>query len=186
MHPEAPRRHDQLVMSGSATILIAASATTLYEMVTDVTRMGQWSPHTLSCEWLDGATSARVGARFDGKNRGETGTWTMAATVVVADRPVEFAFVTGKPEGPATTWRYQFQQTDGVTLVTESFEWAWKESRSGFRAEVGSQPIDVARRMVDARQADLVSSMEATLANLRRAAESERDRGVGGLTPNPD
>ncbi|MGH9050843.1 MAG: SRPBCC family protein [Acidimicrobiia bacterium] len=35
----------------------------LYELVSDVTRMGEWSPECRRCEWIDGATGPAVGAR---------------------------------------------------------------------------------------------------------------------------
>jgi uncharacterized protein YndB with AHSA1/START domain len=164
-------RHEDLAMSGSAEIVISAPAELLYEMVSDVTRMGEWSPHTFAARWLDGANDATVGARFAGDNRNEHDTWTLAATVTDAQRPSVFAFVTGKVEGPATRWEYRFEPVDGGTRVVESFAWTWMPSKTGFRGRVGAQPIDVARTMVDERRAYLMESIRATLGNLKAAAE---------------
>ena len=41
---------------------IAAPPRAVYNLVTDVPRMGEWSPETASCRWLDGATGARPGS----------------------------------------------------------------------------------------------------------------------------
>jgi hypothetical protein len=158
-------------MNGSAEITISAPADVLYDMVSDVTRMGEWSPHTYAARWLDGATGATVGARFAGDNRREDDTWTLAATVTAATPSAVFAFVTGKAEGPATQWEYRFEPADGGTRVIESFSWTWMPSPAGFRAQVGEQPIDVARQMVADRHDYLVDSMRTTLANLKAAAE---------------
>ena len=38
--------------------VIDADPEALYDLVSDVTRMGEWSPETRSAEWLDSATSA--------------------------------------------------------------------------------------------------------------------------------
>jgi hypothetical protein len=173
MEHETATRHEDLRMSGSADIVIAAPADVLYAMVSDVTRMGEWSPHTFAARWLDGATGARVGARFEGDNREEAGRWTLPATVLAAEPGAEFAFVTGKVEGPATTWRYRFEPEGDAARVTESFEWTWMPSPGGFRARVGAEPIEVARAMVAERRAHLIDSMRTTLANLKRAAEAD-------------
>ncbi len=158
-------------MSGSAQVLISAPADVLYDMVSDVIRMGEWSPHTYAARWLDGATGPAVGARFGGDNREGRNTWTLPATVTAATRGEVFAFVTGKAEGPATHWEYRFEPTGSDTRVTESFSWTWMPSRGGFRARVGSQPIDVAATMVDERREHLIDSMRTTLSNLKAAAE---------------
>lgn len=55
--------------TGQARIEIDASPQRVYELVSDITRMGEWSPECYRCEWLDGATTATVGARFRGHNR---------------------------------------------------------------------------------------------------------------------
>jgi hypothetical protein len=157
-------------MRGEASIVIDAPADVLYDMVSDVTRMGEWSPETTACKWI-GASGAREGARFSGRNRARGSTWTMAATVTAAVPAEEFAFVTSKSEGPATHWSYRFEPVAGSTRVTERFEWKWKPSGTGFRAQVGAQPLGEAQRMVAERQRHLIASMETTLANLKRAAE---------------
>ncbi|MGH3626469.1 MAG: SRPBCC family protein, partial [Sciscionella sp.] len=52
----------------SESIVIASSPETLYDMVSDVTRTGEWSPVCRACWWDDGDT-ARVGAWFTGRNQ---------------------------------------------------------------------------------------------------------------------
>ena len=41
---------------------IAADATTLYELVTDVPRMGEWSPENHTCIWKEGFDRAALSA----------------------------------------------------------------------------------------------------------------------------
>ncbi|MGB8503197.1 SRPBCC family protein, partial [Mycobacterium sp.] len=55
--------------TGSANVHIDAPPLAVYRLVSDITRMGQWSPECYRCEWLDGATGATVDARFRGHNR---------------------------------------------------------------------------------------------------------------------
>jgi len=80
--------------SYSESIIIARSADALYDLVSDVTRMGEWSPVCKACWWDDGA-GARAGAWFTGRNEASGRTWETRSEVVTAARGREFAFVVG-------------------------------------------------------------------------------------------
>ena len=43
---------------GRSSIDVAAPPELVYDLISDVTRMGEWSPECYRCEWLDGATAA--------------------------------------------------------------------------------------------------------------------------------
>ena len=81
-------------LSYSDSILVARSAECLYDMVSDVTRIGEWSPVCKAC-WWDEGSSARAGDWFTGRNTTAERTWETRSEVVVADRGQEFAFVVG-------------------------------------------------------------------------------------------
>ena len=104
------------------SLRIAAPAGHLYDLVSDVARMGRLSPECTGGHWLDGATGPAVGARFKGTNKRGLARWSTVNTVVAADPGREFAFET-KESG--TRWRYQFEVDGEATLVTESRE-AWR------------------------------------------------------------
>ena len=55
---------------------IAAPAEQVWAMVSDVTRMGEWSPEAEGATWLGDASGAAPGARFRGTNRHGTKTWS--------------------------------------------------------------------------------------------------------------
>ncbi|PZS23482.1 MAG: polyketide cyclase, partial [Pseudonocardiales bacterium] len=74
----------------SEAVFVAASPQALYEMVSDVTRMGDWSPICKACWWDDG-DGPRVGAWFTGRNVTPERTWETRSQVVVADPGREFA-----------------------------------------------------------------------------------------------
>src|SRR5579864_2707589 len=101
-------------LSYSESIVVARSAEDLYDLVSDVTRMGEWSPVCEACWWDDGA-SGRVGDKFTGRNELPTRTWETRSEVVAADRGHEFAFVVG--EG-WTRWGYTFSPAQGGTEIT--------------------------------------------------------------------
>ena len=52
----------------SQTIHVSVPPDDLYEMVSDVTRMGEWSPVCRECWWDEGA-GPHVGAWFTGTQR---------------------------------------------------------------------------------------------------------------------
>src|SRR3954466_15495223 len=53
-------------MQGSVTVHMAAPPEKVWDLVSDVTRIGEFSPETFDAEWLDGATGPAVGTRFRG------------------------------------------------------------------------------------------------------------------------
>lgn len=89
-------------------------------MITDVTRIGDWSPETerAESEWIDGATTAVVGARFRGHNRWGRGKGSTTCKVTMADPSRSFAFEVGRPRKPETHWTYLFNPNKDTTVVT--------------------------------------------------------------------
>lgn len=114
-------------MQGSVTVHIAARPDEIWELLADVTRIGEFSPETFEAQWLDGASGPRARARFRGhvKRNGRGPVYWTACTVVASEPGREFAFtVTSAGGKPLNTWRYQLEPArDGCgTDVTESFE----------------------------------------------------------------
>jgi len=150
--------------TGSATIHIEAPPEKVYETVTDVTRMGEWSPETIKGEWLDGATGPTVGAHFKGTNRQGLVRWSTKPRVIVADSGREFAFVTTYRSNDLTKWSYRFEPDAGGTKVTESFEM------------VDDQPgvVEFAEKYImriKDRKGDLERGMQETLERIKSAVE---------------
>ena len=142
---------------------IAAAPDVVYGMVSDVTRMGTWSPETESCRWLDGATAPAQGARFRGTNRRGPLLWQTTCTVTAADPGRRFAFDVAFGPWRIATWAYDFAPVDGGCLVTES----WSDRRPG-GMRVASVPV----MGIKDRAAHNRRGMQATLAALKAAAES--------------
>ncbi|MGZ6807635.1 MAG: SRPBCC family protein, partial [Mycobacteriaceae bacterium] len=81
-------------LSYSESIFVAHPPELVYDLVSDVTRTGEWSPVCKAC-WWDEGDSARVGAWFTGRNEVPARTWETRSEVVAAERGREFAFVVG-------------------------------------------------------------------------------------------
>jgi hypothetical protein len=109
---------------------MAAPADRVWDLVSDVTRIGEFSPETFEAQWLDGATGPRAGARFRGhvRRNGRGPVYWTTCTVTVADPEREFGFsVGGLGSSIANTWRYLLEPAPASpgepgTDVTESFE----------------------------------------------------------------
>src|ERR1700736_3119216 len=87
---------------------IAASPERLYELVSDVTNMGRWSPETKQARWVDGSNAPVVGAKFKGSNRWRWVRWTTTVRIEAAEPGREFAFCTEFRGTRATRWSYRF------------------------------------------------------------------------------
>jgi len=144
------------------TAEIAAPAERLYDLVSDVTNMGRWSPECHRCEWIDGSSGPAVGARFKGWNKRGVMRWTTESTVVTADPPRAF---TWEVDQSRMRWGYRFDARNGATTVTE------------FREEIGEKPFYVRiayklRLLGKDPDAIVVNGMKETLARLKGVAES--------------
>jgi len=157
-----PKNQRWWLTTDSQETVIRAPAERVYDLVADLTRMGDWSDECARVEWVDGATGPAVGARFVGHNRtGPRGLikWSRRGRVLVAERGREFAFATEEGGNEGVVWRYRFEPVDGATRVTESYEVtsipAW------------ARILDVPTN----RHRALLRSMQHTLARLKAAAE---------------
>ena len=153
-------RHD------SVSVDIAAPPEKVYELVSDITRMGEWSPECRRCTWTRGATGPTVGARFRARNKGGRGpSWFNSPKVTVADEGREFAFNRSGPGIGSYTWRYVMEPTATGTRLVESYDVERPLSKAMdwmTRKWVGS----------DDRDADLRQGMQTTLARIKAAAEA--------------
>ena len=113
-------------MHDAVTVHMDAPADAIWDLVSDVTRIGSYSPETFEAEWLEGATGPVVGAKFRGHvKRNEKGpTYWTTCTVTVADPGREFAFGVGTGDTPLNVWSYRLEPAGEGTDVTESFELA--------------------------------------------------------------
>ena len=147
----------------SVSTHVKAPAMEVWELVSDVTRMGDWSPETRSAKWLDGAEGPAIGARFKGRNK-RRGSWSTTCQVTAADPGREFAFSVGREE---TRWRYTITDEDGGCELTESFEIVKTPARVGrWLTKLGTGVT------WSEREVDLVEGMHQTLARIKAAAES--------------
>ena len=115
-------------MKDEVTLHIDAPIAEVWALVSDVTRIGEFSPETFEAEWLDGATGPEGGARFRGHvKRNEKGPIYWSTCKVTVCKPLEeFAFAVVQGDNAVNNWGYKLAAADGGTDVTEYFHLAEK------------------------------------------------------------
>jgi hypothetical protein len=150
-------------LSHSESVVVAASPEALYDLVSDVTRVGEWSPECRACWWDEGA-GPKVGDWFSGRNEADGQTWETKSQVAVADRGKEFAFLVG---GSYVRWGYTFTPVDEGTELTEWWE-PLPDGIAFFKQTFGDQ----AEAMMAARTESAHRGITASLAAIKKIAES--------------
>lgn len=147
-------------LSGSRHV--DAPAELVYDLVSDLPRMGEWSPECERVTWQGGATGPAVGARFIGWNRSGAVRWCTWGEVVVAERGRRFAFEVTVGPVRVSRWEYVLE-ADGRGACTVTEEWTSRRPR------VVGWATDL---VLGDREATNAAGIAATLDALARAAES--------------
>jgi hypothetical protein len=150
------------------SVLVRTTPEALYDLVSDVTRTGEWSPVCRACWWDEGWQGEdgrpRVGARFTGRNETPERTWETRSEVVAADPGREFAWVVA---GGVARWSFLLEPVGGGTRLTESWEFP-PAGQQVFAERYGG---DAEAQVADRREAAR-AGIPATLAAIARIAEA--------------
>ena len=150
-------------LSYAESVVVACRPDTLYDMVSDVTRMGEWSPICRACWWDEGG-GPRAGAWFTGRNEVPGRVWETRSQVVTAERGREFTF---EVNNGWARWSYTFAAADGGTELTESWDFL-PAGIAGFHQRYG----DDAENQIGYRSTAARRGIPETLAAIKKAAES--------------
>jgi uncharacterized protein YndB with AHSA1/START domain len=148
--------------SVSVTRDIAAPPDKVWSMVSELSRMGEWSPENTGGQWVKGADGPGVGARFKGTNANGKRSWNTNIVVTECDQGRRFTFDVSSYGFGVATWSYGIEASPAGCTVTET----WTDRRGWIVKTAGSSISGVKDRADFNR-----SSMEQTLANLAAAAE---------------
>lgn len=120
-------------MQVSDSMIINADAVTLWEQVADPTQMPRWSPENIGAQTPADSRPLQVGEVFEGNNRRSRARWVTECVVTASEPGRRFAFQVrrigaGSPKinGHIATWVYEFEDIDGRTRVTET----WNDDRT--------------------------------------------------------
>ena len=146
----------------SVTRDIAASPEAVWALVTDLERMGEWSPENQGGNWVTPATEAAVGAVFKGSNSNDKRTWTTKVKVLEFDSPHRFSFRLLAGRLGSCDWVYALEPSELGCLVTES----WVDQRTPLLTWTGKIYTGIRDRGKHNRD-----SMLATLEAIATAVE---------------
>jgi hypothetical protein len=151
------------VLSYSESIRIATSPEALYGMVSDVTRIGEWSPICTACWWDEGDGPA-AGAWFTGHNETPERTWETRSQVLCAEPGREFAWTVA---GGWVRWGFTMSSEGDGAILTES--WRFLDAGiNGFHERYGADAeAQIAERTQAAHR-----GIPLTLAAIKRTAEA--------------
>ncbi|MGF1598860.1 MAG: SRPBCC family protein [Acidimicrobiales bacterium] len=148
------------------SVYIEASPATVWSLVTDMERYGEWSSENTGGYWRkkpDGTVgTGQVGDEFVGVNRRDGQEWKGLVEIVERDEERAFAFITGGSALNYVQWGYRLEPEGTGTRLTEHWE---LRNLSPIMVENGEE--EVARR-----RANAVESLGATLAAMKAAAEA--------------
>ena len=139
---------------------IAASPDVVWAMVSDLTRMGEWSSENKGGEWIKGATGPAVGAIFKGRNSNGKKSWstTVKVTEFEPSKKISFALMVGPSAW--CDWVWEVAPSANGSLVTHS----WIDRRGKFANWLGGKVSGVTDRASHNR-----ANMERTIEALAGA-----------------
>lgn len=142
------------------TVEIAATPAEVYNIVSNLERMGEWSPENKGGSWIVG-DGTNVGDRFEGNNAIGDRTWSAVAEVVRCDPGNAFCFTVGALDNPVAEWGYHLEATGQGTQVTET----WKMT------QLPPSLVDATEERVQGRADMVADGMATTLAKLKASIE---------------
>jgi uncharacterized protein YndB with AHSA1/START domain len=169
-------------LTTAAEEVVAARPELVWDLVADITRVGEWSPECIRATWLGKPGRPQPGARFTGHNRLPNGfEYEVTCVVTEADRPRAFAWVvlddSGEPARRPRRGGTGSTRSPGVgSRVRQRFTHG--PGAGHLRAAAVKAP-DRAAEIIAARLDGLRANMSATLRAMKAAAESPHTTGGG-------
>lgn len=114
-----PRR---VQMENTVAVTVDAGIDKVWDVVCDVTRVGEWSHECVGAAWLGESDSAIPGARFRGRNRAGMFRWGRVCEVISAE-PYELVWrtVPSRLYPDSSEWRITLDKVDGGTRISQHF-----------------------------------------------------------------
>jgi uncharacterized protein YndB with AHSA1/START domain len=143
-----------------AQIDIDAPVTKVWALVSDLSRMPQWSPQ---CRLMKALGPLRQGTRTINLNRRNKMYWptTCVVTEVIPEKKMAF-----QVNQNGTIWSYELEPTDAGTRLVES-----RHAENGVKA-FSTLSVNAMFGGVPNFERELVDGMKASLSRIKAAAES--------------
>ena len=110
-------------LRGEVSLHMEAPAEKVWALVSDVTRIGEFSPETFEARWSRGSTGPEVGAFFKGhvKRNGVGPTYWSPCRVTACVPNEVFEFSVGNDDVTLNNRGYRLEPSESGTKVTEYF-----------------------------------------------------------------
>ena len=160
-------------------LVTAGTLDRMWSLVTNVRRIGEWSPECAGAAWLDDAglvedrSEGRVpqpGDRFEGRNEFASGfASTVTCVVTTADRPAVFEWIvldpSADPGRPGSVWRYELVRGPETGQTTVRHRFTHGRGRTGLSEAMREHP-DEADAILAERLDTLRKHMTITLERM--------------------
>jgi hypothetical protein len=144
----------------SASTEVRASSDEVYAVISDVTRIPEWSPETVRVERV-------TASRFQAWNRRRLGRWRTVADVVAEEPGRRFSFVVQAMGADWTEWTYLIEpgSTAGVIRLTEAV-------RMCVPMPLGAVFFEYFFLLVPDRRRDLQDNLDRSVDRIRAIVEA--------------
>ena len=143
----------------TAVAVIRTSPDRLYSLISDVTRIPEWSPEVVRVQRLTDDT-------FRSWNRRRLGRWKTDARIVAAEPGRRFSFVVDVLGGDWTQWTYELEPVGDDTRLTLHFRMCVAMPAAVLMFE------RLALFVMD-RRTDLQANMDTSVQRITAIAESD-------------
>jgi uncharacterized protein YndB with AHSA1/START domain len=140
---------------------IAATPEKVWSIVSDLKRMGEWSPQCRKVIVRGG--TVKLGAKTINVNKRGLLVWPTTAKVVRFEPNKQIAYRITENH---TVWGFEITPTDTGSRLTER-----REAKNGQTTKVSSTLVDLAFGGNDSFEAELEEGMRETLTKIKAAAE---------------
>ncbi|MFR9728022.1 SRPBCC family protein [Saccharopolyspora sp. MS10] len=156
-------------VSMDRSTFVEAPPERVYQLASDITRYGEWSPENTGGEWLEG-TPGEVGSRFRGDNSNGERTWSSECEVVAAEPGRRFAFgvVSGSETVDNSVWSFEVEPEGTGSRLTQRY--VLREMTNPIK-EYLAQQEDGGAQFIAARTAMLEDALRQTVEGIKKTAE---------------
>ena len=145
----------------SDSIEISAPLDKVFDTISHLEIMGQFSPENTGGSWVKGSSGPALGARFRGTNSNGKKNWSTAVRVSTYEPSSSFAFLVSVGPAKVAQWSYHLESCPDGTKVTES----WTDQRSSLSKRMS-------KGIVSDREAFTLTSIRTTLEKLKAHLEA--------------
>lgn len=147
-----------------ASVDITAPPEVVWALISDITRMPEFSPELRSARWVSTVAEPKVGARFTGGNKHGSMRWKTSCEVIAADPGRRFAYRVTYLGLKISEWSYDLEPIPTGTRLTES--------TVDLRRAFVKYTTGPATGVLD-RATHNLAGIKATLAAIKQVAERE-------------